>query len=592
MLSDSVSRKKIKPAIRASSLTEGDSAFKMLAFLVFYLYCLIVFAVYDFTVIGLIAAIVLPAGLFFLFFFLTDSSYATISQCSFFFFVITLFFLFLKNIISIVGSIRDLFKYTRNIFSLVVLAVIMLVPGILFLFFKSLKSTVIGFSLCGFAIALCLFHRRGGFFISNNGLKFLVVYAVFIFAYCVFLKISDNAYSESGFKDEQKVICAKKYKKITNPVMLLMSVAFAFLCCAEPDLLRWENVRRFTDIMFSLAIMIPAAVVFCVYFVVTNYAVSINLLDADSGKKIRTELKYIKTIFMLYVLCAVLYRHYFTFNFLLLLVFFIIWAKKDNIDLGFVNLVALDILVSTGRTETAIVIGIFEYLFIRMYRNTVFALTKRDNDHKPIYVPSDREVFDKIISRKPSWVLAIVSITAVMASFLLHTKSPGATRASFIGFIGAPDWKLLIIMAACAALSILANNLLMHSSELYKHRYAYSVAVLILLFVSCLVVIKKDTTFFRIDPDEEIISVTLNQDGADIESVAFYRGSNIPFTTAHYSGFISAGDIDDDSFTVYYPRAGAAICERMEFLIEDENRCYTTYDCYYPLALYGFFELE
>ena len=102
----------------------------------------------------------------------------------------------------------------------------------------------------------------------------------------------------------------------------------------------------------------------------------------------------------------------------------------------------------------------------------------------------------------------------------------------------------------------------------------------------------KKAPVFRIDPDEEIISVTLNQDGADIESVAFYRGSNIPFTTAHYSGFISAGDIDDDSFTVYYPRAGAAICERMEFLIEDENRCYTTYDCYYPLALYSFFELE
>ena len=451
-----------------------------------------------------------------------------------------------------------------------------------------MKCTVIGIALCGFAIALCLFHKRGGFFISNSGLKFLAVYVVFHLAYFIFLKISDKAYSEAGFKADLKIICVKKYKILTNLLMLLMSVAFAFLYLAKPDLLSWNHIRRFADISFSLAIMIPAIVVFCVYYSIANYSININLLDKDSAKRISAELKYIKIIFMLYVLCGVLYRHYFTFNVLLLLAFFILLAKKKNMEMVFINLVVLDVLVSIGRTETAIVIGIFEFLIKKLYENTKFGLTKFNKDHKPIYVPSNSEIINKLLGKKSSWIMAIVSITAVMASLLLHTKSPGATRVSFIGLIGAPDWKALIIMIACALLCIFANNLLMQSSQLYKHKCVYSAAILILLFMSCLVVIKKETTFFRIDPCEDSISVSLNQDGADIENIAFYRGSNIPFTTYQYSDFIGAGVPDGDSFIVYYPGAGSVLCERMEFLIEDENSCYTTYDCYYPLALYYF----
>ena len=79
MLSDSVSRKKIKPAVFDSDSLEGKSAIKLLAFLTFYLYFLIVLAVYDFTVIGLISALVIPVGLYFLLTILTYTYKATFS---------------------------------------------------------------------------------------------------------------------------------------------------------------------------------------------------------------------------------------------------------------------------------------------------------------------------------------------------------------------------------------------------------------------------------------------------------------------------------------------------------------------------------
>ena len=589
MLSDSVSRKKIKPAVFDSDSLEGKSAIKLLAFLTFYLYFLIVLAVYDFTVIGLISALVIPVGLYFLLTILTYTYKATFSQCAFFFYVITIFFLFLKNIIPIVNGIVYMFKSGDIIFSLKILSAIILIVGIIFLFFKSLRSTVIGLLLSGFAIAICLFNSRSGFFISTNGLRFLTVYAVFQLTYCILLKLSENAYSRSGVKDNKISINVKKHKTITNFIMLVLSVVFALYYCAKPDLLRWANVLRFMDVLFSLAIMIPVIVAFCIYYSIANYSISINLLDSSSAKRISAELNYMKIYFMLYVLCGVLYRHYFTFNALLLLAFFILLAKKKNINLVFANLVLLDVLVSIGRTETAIVIGVFEFLILRLYNNTKFSLTRRDKELKPIYVPSESEVINNIISRKSSWILAVVAVTTVMASLLLHVKTPGATRASFIGFIGAPDWKAVLIMVSCALLSILANNLLLHKAQEYKRHCVFSAIILILLFVSCLVVVKKDTTFFRIDPNEESIVVSYNEDGADIESIAFYRGSNIPFTTSKYSNYIGAGDPEHGSFTVYYPNAGSVFCERLEFLIEDENGSYTTYDAYYPLTLYSFF---
>ena len=590
MLSDSAAKKKIKPNFLSGSVIEGHAAAKVLAFLVFYLYFLIVLVVYDFTVVGLISAILIPAGLVFLTLLLINVFKATISQYAAFVYVITLFFLFLKKIIPIVSSIRTLFLYSSVFFDLKILSAIFLVAGVVFLFRKSLVSTVIGISLSGLAMTLCLFHSRTGFFISHEGLKFISVYAVFHTAYCIILKFSDNAYCETVSKEDKDSIRVDKYKLITNFVMLLLSVVFAFVYRVNTELLNWDHVMRFIDISFSLAIVIPLLVVFSIYYIRVGFMTNINLVDKTTSKRIRTDKSQIEFYVMLYILCGVLYRHYFTFNFLLLLAFVVLHVKKKNTTLAFFNLVLLDILVSMGRTETAIIIGLFEWLIIRMYDRNKLALTKFNKDHKPIYNPSGSEVIESVLRKKSSWVLAIVAITSVMASFLLHVKSAGATRASFIGFIGFPDWKSLVIMVACALLCVFANNMLLYKSKTYKHNYAYSAVVLLFLFVACLVVVKKDYTYFRIDASESSMLVSYNAGDSEIESIAMYRGSNIPFMSSKFSDYVGLSVPDGDSFVVYYPRAGSAFCERFEYLIEDENNCYTTYDVYYPFSLYSFFE--
>lgn len=589
--------------IRPVEYTKGDVydfiSLKGLFVSVLYLYSLIVLAIHDFTVSGLIASIAIPAVLVILFSQKLNFHSLDMPQYLPLFFVSTVCFFFIKNIIVIISGISELFySDLDNIFYFPALCGIIFAVGFVLTMFKNKFWMCGGFALSGIAISCCVYWENGSMW-TAEGRKFFVVYGVMIAAYCIIFFLSEGYYNANiKAYGDGAYYAMTDHTRLTNAILILLAVVFAVVNKMEGGFLDWEHIDRFISIAFSPALMFPLVIAFSIYFISTNNLLCIHVFNKNESDRVDTDWNYVVVAMMLYILCSVLYKYYFTLNFILLLGFIALLFCKIrkvspfsgiDINVAFFNMLLADVMIATGRTGTAIVICISEFFLYKYYCDTYANMTIHKADDKKPLAFKQSDVYVRMFRRRSFWFLCIGEITAVMASLLIHVKTVKFSYGSFIGSIGIPDILLLLIMLMCAVISAIAIILFFYRANEYRPRYAYAVTVLVLLVVACSAVIKKDAPVLRVEADTKMTYLTCNIDEAEINAIAIYRGSSLPFMSGYYSNVTSREVPGSGYLSVKYPETESELCERMEYMVQDKNGKYTSYVCYYPLALSSFF---
>ncbi len=589
--------------IRSTQYTTDDVEtyryIKGFLLLVLYMYCLIVMAVYDFTILGLIAAIVLPVlicilALFKFPYYITDMPHQPIL-----FFITTIVFYFLKNIIIVISGISELF-YTdvERIFYQPMFFGIIFAFGLVFTMIKRTLWMIGGFALSGLAITCCVFGNKESAFTTEGG-KYFLVYFVFLAAYIIIFSLSEGYYKAriEAYGEKSGFVMAD-YVRLMNIILLLLAVTFALVNKTEGGYIDWEHVDRFISIAFSPSLMFPLMIAFSIYYVVTDHMISVNAFRTQDGKRIKADQYYTVVTMMMYLLCCVIYKYYFTWNFLLLLAFIVVlFLRIRNIVTLDVNAIAYplilaDVMIATGRTGTAIVICFSVFILYKYYMATRRGMIVHSHSGEVVYEPKLVDVYAKMINTKSFWFLCIGEITVIVSSLLFHIKTVGITYGSFIGSIGAPDGQLLLIVLMCAGISAVAVIMFFFKSYAYRPKYIYLTLVLVFLFVACFAVVKKDTPNLRIETVQDKMYLTCNINESEMDEVYVYRGSSLPFMASYYSQVIEEKAPKKNNISVKYPESDSELCERVEFMVLDKNGNYTSYVCYYPFVLSSFLDSD
>ena len=590
--------------IRPTQYTDEDAAgfkyFKAFLILVLYMYCLFVMAIYDFTISGLIAAVVIPVLIAVFAIVKTTDYVMDMPNVPVIFFISTIVFYFVKNIVIVISGISELF-YTNldNVFQMPAAYGIIFGLGFALTMIKRRFWMLLGFAVSGVAVVFCIF----GYDLGTDGGKFLLVYGVFIAAYIIILSLSEGYYnSNKESYGEKSAYAMSDSTRLMNIILLLLTVIFAVVNKTQGCFLDWEHIDRFISIAFCPAIMFPLAIAFCIYYAVTDHIISTNIYRTQDHKRVKADRYYTVLAMMMYILCCVTYKYYFTFNFLILAAFIaVLFLKLQNIlsfvyyiDINavFFTLLIADIMIATGRTGTAIVICLCVFILNKYYWFTYGGMTIHSGSDKVLYEPKSIDVYIKMLSKKSFWILCIGEITAVTISMLLHVKTSTIAYGSFIGSIGAPDIQLILVILICAGVSVFAVFLFFYRSYAYRPKYTYLAVVLALLFVACTAVVKKDAPTLRVDADADKLYVTCNINESDMDTISVYRGSSLPFMASYYSPVTEDDAPPKGYMGVRYPECDSELCERMEFMVLDKNGKYTSYVCYYPLALSSFIDAE
>ena len=548
-----------------------------------YLYLMVYWSISSLSVIGIIVGTILPAVVFFvLILYRTDSPQFPGILNAPNIYVMFLWYLFFRKMVLGFSEIIDLFKVS-SFFSVfqnpAAVFLLVVVVGSLIVVFLS-ENIVLSFVfnvVYGCALSLALFSPTGVLLIPT-GSKFLVIYIVLVLLYYL-LKYANKS-MEFSYKDGIPSFI-KKLVKFSDISFLLLSLLTALVLRGNGELINWSVIENFADKLFGGFVAIPVVLITCAFLCKYLSTESTNSYKEEEQKAHSLSFFWVKSFLMFYLISFTLYHYYFTFNIILLIVFCIFVYQRRNVELAFVNIILADVLIATGRECVLISILIAELIFYRKlasnwhFSDNYYLLSILDNESK----------------KKSTWILALVSVFAIMSSFLFSINC--YTNYEKLFSIGIPNFKTIVLMACICLISVAVIFVFFRKLKLSKtpkvipdNSRIFATIVLVLYFFSCSAVINQERIYAKINISEDQIEFSYDANDNCRFYTQYYRGCFIPPIKAPNCIVVPSSENGDEianhiSMDSYY--------EKYLFYSTKGDGRFTIHTSYYPMMLAEFF---
>lgn len=312
-----------------------------------------------------------------------------------------------------------------------------------------------------YSSVILLMFRSGDVFLTATVVKSLIILVVFFAIWGVL----DNWRIKTK-RQTDEYVRVKKAKRIWILIYILVIPLWLGFIWNNRNYLNWNSICSAFDIIYSKWVVIPVIVV--VSFLVKKLVAEVQTRTSEW----LMDTYYLALLLLLYVLVGVSFVRYTTLNILLIWMFLRYSRKKisrglacENLQIRllrmliyFVNLVIIEMFISSGLMLNAIVTLIMEYMLIQTIKKKLNINSEgwkqRINGEEAFDKKTIKAILNKSISNISLWIDGILVIAVQAICVVCGRQLMANSEYINILGVGTPNFKCFVVLGVIVGVTI------------------------------------------------------------------------------------------------------------------------------------------
>ena len=356
-----------------------------------------------------------------------------------------------------------------------------------------------------YSLVILLMFRSGDIFLTATVVKSLIILVVF-FAIWGML---DNWRIKTKRQTEEYAR-VRKAKRLWKLIYILVIPLWLGFIWNNRNYLNWNSICSAFDIIYSKWVVIPVIVV--VSFLVKKLVAEVQTRTSEW----LMDTYYLALLLLLYVLVGVSFVRYTTLNILLIWMFLRYSRRKifrglecGNLQIRllrlliyFVNLVIVEIFISSGLMLNTIVTLIMEYMLIQTIKKKLKINSEgweqRINGEEAFDKKTIKAIWNKSTANISLWIDCILAIAVQAICVICSRRLMANSEYINILGIGAPNFKCFIVLGVIVGIIIAEYVLLFMKNPMNVKPQLYVCITVMTVYIVAMFFFMKSVSGIRI----------------------------------------------------------------------------------------------